>query len=96
MQDEKISMAAQMQQHIEHCEGCGVCVKQYCKEKNIQPATYYYWRKKLQKNLDKSGGSFIQLQPVAQSSCIEIVFTNGVKIYFENLVSADYLKQLIY
>jgi hypothetical protein len=40
-------------------------------------------------------GSFVRVQPIEQSSRIEISLVNGVKIYFENLVPADYLKQLL-
>lgn len=95
MQDEKISRAAQMRQHIEACQVSGMYVEQYCKEQNFKPSTYYYWRKKLAEDPKTNTGSFIQLQPVQQSSCVEIVFANGVKICFESLVPVDYIKQLI-
>lgn len=95
MQDEKISMAEQMRQHIAACQSSGVHVEQYCKEHHLKTSTYYYWRKKLADDLKTNTGSFIQLQPVSQNSCVEIVFANGVKIHFENLVPADYLKQLV-
>jgi len=95
MQDEKISKVAQICQHIEACQISGLYVEQYCKEQNLHSATYYYWRKKLAQESKTNTGSFIQLQPVQQNSCVEIVFTNGVKIYFESLVPFDYIKQLI-
>ena len=84
-----------MRQHIEACKTSGLYVEQYCKEQNLNPATYYYWRKKLENVSKTNTGSFIQLQPIQQSSCVEIIFTNGVKIYFESLVPVDYIKQLI-
>jgi hypothetical protein len=95
MQDKKISMAEKMRQHIAACEVSGKYVEQYCKEQPLKPSTYYYWRKKLADDSKTDTGSFIQLQPVPQSSCVEIVFINGIKINFGSLVPAAYLKQLI-
>ncbi len=95
MQKEKLGRAVQMRQHIEACKASNMYVEQYCKEQNLNPGTYYYWRKKLADDSEINKESFIQLQPVPQSSCVEIVLTNGVKIYFDNLVSAAYLKQLV-
>jgi len=95
MQDEKTSMAVQMRQHIAACQVSGMYVDQYCKEQRLKPSTYYYWRKKLSDDSKTNTGSFIQLQPVQKSSCVEIVFANGVTIHFGNLVPAAYLKQLI-
>jgi hypothetical protein len=95
MKDEKISMAEQMRQHIAARQLSGVYVDQYCKEQNLKPSAYYYWRKKLSADPKINTGSFIQLQPVSQSGSVEIIFTNGVKIHFDNLVPAAYLKQLV-
>jgi hypothetical protein len=95
MQDEKISRADQMLQHIEACKVSGLYVEQYCKEQNLKPATYYYWRKKLQTDLKIDIGSFIELQPITTTSCVEIFFANGVRIHFDSLVPVDYIKQLI-
>jgi len=95
MQDEKIIMAEQMRQHIAACKSSGLYVEQYCKEHHLKPSTYYYWRKKLSGESKKNVGSFIQLQPLQQNSCVEIVFANGARIHFESLVPVDYIKQLI-
>jgi hypothetical protein len=95
MQKKSINKADQMLQHIEACKVSGLYVEQYCKEQNLKPATYYYWRKKLQTNSQVHTGSFIELQPITTTSCVEIVFTNGVRIHFESLVPVNYIKQLI-
>ena len=84
-----------MEQHVAQCSVGGMQVRQYCLEQNIKPSTYYYWLKKLQGPTDKNRGSFVRVQPIEQSSSIEISLVNGVKICFENLVPADYLKQLL-
>ena len=95
MQDEKLNKSAQMRQHIEASKESGLAVEQYCKEQNLKPSVYYYWRKKLESDSQIHTGSFIELQPITTTSCVEIVFTNGVKIHFESLVPVHYLKQLI-
>lgn len=84
-----------MEQHIAQCSASGMQVRQYCLEQNIQSSTYYYWLKKLQDPTDKNIGSFLRVLPIEQSSRIEIILPNGVKISFENLVPADYVKQLL-
>ena len=65
-----------------------------CKEQHLKTSTYYRL-KKIACNSKQNTGSFIQLQPVSQSSVIEIVFVNSVKINFTNLLPVDYLKQLV-
>jgi uncharacterized protein YPO0396 len=95
MQDEKINKIAQMRKHIAACKESGLQVKQYCKEQKLKRSAYYYWCKKLQTDLLTDTGSFIELQPITTTSCVEIIFSNGVKINFESLVPIHYLKQLI-
>ena len=99
MEDKKISKAFQMRQHIEACEAGGRSVEEYCREQNVKPSTYYYWRKKLLSDEAKSNhaaGSFIPVPSIPQSSGVELIFTNGIKIHFEHLVPVEYLKQLVY
>jgi transposase-like protein len=96
MEEKKITRSEEMRQHIAACLVSGMCIEEYCKEQNLKASGYYYWRKKLQTDSKVNTGSFKQLQPVLQSSCIEIVFTNGVTIHFENLVPVDYLRQLVH
>lgn len=84
-----------MEQHISQCSASGMPVRQYCLEQNIQSSTYYYWLKKLQAPTNKNIGSFVRVEPIEKSSRIEISMVNGVKISFENLVPADYLRQLV-
>lgn len=67
-----------MRQHIEACKESGLHVEQYCKEQNLRPSAYYYWRKKLDSDSQIHTGSFIELQPITTTICVEIVITNGV------------------
>ncbi len=84
-----------MEQHVAQCSTSGMQVRQYCLEQNIKSSTYYYWLNKLQAPANKSIGSFLRIEPIEQTSRIEISLINGVKICFENLVPADYIKQLL-
>ena len=93
MQD--LSKKQAMEQHIAQCSTSGMQVRQYCQEQNIQSSTYYYWLKKLQGTPNKNIGSFLRVKPIQQNSRIEINLPNGIKISFENLVPADYVKQLV-
>jgi len=95
MKIENLSKRQLMEQHVSQCIATGMQVRQYCLEQNIKSSTYYYWLKKLQVVTNKSVGSFVRVQPVEQSSRIEISLPNGVKISFENLIPADYVKQLV-
>lgn len=96
MSEKNANRASEMGKHIEACKMSGIHVEQYCKEHKLNTATYYYWRKKLATPSKTNTGSFIQVLPIEQRSGVEIVFTSGVKIYFENLVPIDYLKQLVH
>jgi hypothetical protein len=95
MKRQDLSKRQSMEQHVALCGASGMHVRQYCLEQNIKSSTYYYWLKKLQAPTNKNMGSFLRVQPIEQSSRIEISLVNGVKICFENLVPADYLKQLL-
>jgi hypothetical protein len=95
MKIQDLSKRQAMEQHIAQCSASGMLVRQYCLEQNIQSSTYYYWLKKLQAPTNNNIGSFVRVQPVEQSSRIEISLPNGVKISFENLVPVDYVKQLV-
>ncbi len=88
-------MAGQMRQHMEACKASGMFVEEYCKLHKLKTSIYYYWRKKLLGAAKADTGSFIQLQAPPAVGSVEIVFTNGVRMHFANLVPADYLKQLV-
>ena len=95
MEIQNLSKRQAMEQHIAQCSASGMQVRQYCQEQHIQSSTYYYWLKKLQAPTNKNTGSFLRVEPIQQHSRIEINLPNGIKISFENLVPADYVKQLL-
>jgi hypothetical protein len=95
MQIETVAMAQQMRQHIEACKASGMYVEEYCKLNQVRPSSYYYWRKKILGAAKPNTGAFIRLQPSAPVGSVEVVFASGVKIYFDNLVPVEYLKQLV-
>ena len=96
MNTNKLETSKVMQAHIEQCKVSGLKIREYCRLHNIKASNYYYWLKK-QTALDVlCKGSFLQLSPILDSTnIIEVILLNGTRICFSQLVSADYLKQII-
>jgi hypothetical protein len=92
MEQAKINQSELMRQHIASCKASGKTVEMYCKEHQLKPSYYYYWRKKLQL---PEPGKFISVLPVLSNAAVSISFINGNRISFETLPPVDYLKQLL-
>jgi hypothetical protein len=74
----------------------GQTQKQYCVQNNIAYHIFHYWYKVFREAQSAVSGSFVALNiaPPLQAN-VEIHFTDGRRIIFHQLVSADYLKALI-
>lgn len=81
-----------MQAHISACKESGSTVEVYCRDNQLKPSVYYYWRKKLQPAVS---GKFISITPRLSTAPMSITFINGNRINFETLPPVDYVKQLI-
>jgi hypothetical protein len=92
MENEKISQAILMQQHIDACKASGQTVTAYCSGHPIKAHQYYYWQKKLQPS---APGKFISIAPLLSNALVSIDFTNGNRIRFETLPPVEYIKQLM-
>jgi hypothetical protein len=92
MKEATINQSELMAQHIASCKASGKTVELYCKEQQLKPSYYYYWRKKLQL---QQAGKFISIAPLLSNAQVSIVFTNGNRICFETMPPADYVKQLM-
>ena len=86
-----MNKAEQMRSHIQRCALSDKTVADYCKDKGLSTATYYYWHQKL-KDVKKSIG-FIELHP-GTSSRMEVSLPNGIRIHFDQLVPVSYLKEI--
>ena len=86
----------QYTQLIERWQQSGKNIRQFCNDENIGYHAFHYWKKKLQKQSDSG---FIKLKPSASkpgsSGSFELVFTNGNRVVFHWLPSADFVKQLL-
>jgi transposase-like protein len=92
MSYEKLDQSAIMRQHIASCIESGKTVDHYCTEHDINPSSYYYWRKKL---FAQQPGKFVSIAPAVSNAPLTIVFTSGHRIVFETLPSVEYVKQLV-
>lgn len=92
MENEKISQAILMQQHIAACKASGQTVAAYCSGHSIKVHQYYYWQNKLQ---PAAPGKFISIGTPLSNTLLRIDFTNGSRISFETLPPVEYLKQLM-
>ena len=64
-------------------ERSGKSKKQYCKEKGISPATFYYWFSRRAGELP-TAQEFIRIDRLPESREIEIIYPNGVRLKVEN------------
>jgi hypothetical protein len=92
MESVKLNQSELMQQHIAACKTSGLQVETYCRQHQLKPSLYYYWRKKIQ---PQQPGKFISIAPLLSNTPVSIIFTSGHRIIFETLPPVDYLKQLM-
>lgn len=90
-------------------EDSGLGVREFCSNQDIAPATFYYWRKKF--NREKQPDSFIPLlikpngglepssgphgQIPGAGTSVELAYPNGVVLRLNNGVAISDLKALI-
>jgi hypothetical protein len=93
MEQATINQMELMRQHIASCKASGKSVESYCKDEQLKPHNYYYWRKKIEP--PQPEGKFISIAAPLSHSPVSIIFTNGNRICFETMPPADYIKQLM-
>lgn len=90
----------QMFQMIEQWQKSGLSQKAYCQQQVIKHHVFYYWYKRYRlENPDvvSNSSSFVKLQiakPVV-TGAVEIHFPGGIRLFFHEPVSSNYLKALI-
>lgn len=86
-------------QIIEQWKKSGLSQKEFYHQQNIPAHVFYYWHKyyrdQQKKASAKSPGSFVELVSSASAGGIEVQLPNGTRIFFNQPVSADFLKALI-
>jgi hypothetical protein len=90
----------QMFEMIEEWQQSKLTQKEYCGQQSIKYHVFHYWYKRYRQEQSGTVGinsSFVKLQiakPVA-ASVVEIHFPGGIRLFFHEPVSSNYLKALI-
>jgi hypothetical protein len=65
---------------IEKQAESGVSAAAFCKEQNVNPQRFYYWRKHLNCDLPRTG--FIRLVPTSKTTCsgVRILLDHGMRV----------------
>jgi hypothetical protein len=82
---------------IEQCKESGLSNREFCKQKSINEAKFYYWLKRYTHQSPKESNFIpIRLNP-GQIICetLEIIYPNGVKIKLPYEISLSQIKMLI-
>ena len=78
--------------HINYWRQSGQTKKAYSELAGIKYATFISWFKKSE---EEQVGRFVKLEKTEQSGGgFEIVFSNGIRLYSEEVVTLDLLKML--
>ena len=70
-------------------------VKDFCRDKGIKEASYYYWRTRLGGNQEKDGSLFSPIEIQAKpGSGVIVELPGGVILRFGELPPVEYLRSL--
>ena len=90
----------QMFKFIEQWQQSNLTQKDYCEQQSIRYHVFHYWYKRYRQEhpgADNNNSPFIKLQiakPVG-AGAVEIHFPDGIRLFFHEPVSSNYLKALI-
>jgi hypothetical protein len=95
----------QMFKLIEQWQQSNLTQKAYCGQQSIKYHVFHYWYKRyrhqhpiaIRSGVDNNNSSFVKLQiakPVT-TGAVEIHFPGGIRLFFHEPVSSNYLKALI-
>ena len=90
----------QMFKYIEQWQQSCLSQKAFCEQQSIRYHVFHYWYKCYRQQpsgVDNNNSSFVKLQ-IAKSvaaTTVEIHFPGGIRLFFHELVSSNYLKALI-
>jgi hypothetical protein len=93
------SIREQMFASIASWQSSELSQKQWCDQQGITYHIFHYWYRKYRDEHPESTGdnSFVRLTvtPKVDAGC-EVIFTDGTKIIFREVVPAQYLKSLLF
>ncbi len=87
---------------MENQKSSGLSVQAFCVAENINPATYYYWRKRLQLNENPETSRLIPVcieKPKHHSGTnlgnLELTYPNGVRISIPQSYELNLIRELV-
>lgn len=87
---------------MENRQSSGLSVQAFCVAKNINPATYYYWRKRLLLNENQETSRLIPvcIEKSKQHSGtnrenIELTYPNGVRLSIPQSYELNLIRELV-
>lgn len=86
-----------MFEKIRDWQASGSTQKSFCEQHKLKHNTFYYWYKQFRKTESSSGDGFVpvtfsQAPPLVFAS---LVFTSGISVQLHQVVSAQYIKELL-
>ena len=68
----------------------------FCADTGISVAVLNYWLKKYRSEHGERPASFVQITPASSGKiCLEIAYPGGIRLRFDRLVPAAYLRELL-
>ncbi len=68
----------------------------FCTEAGISVAVLNYWLKKYRTEQGEPPPSFVQIAPTSSGApCLEISYPGGIRLRFDRVVPAAYLRELL-
>ena len=84
--------AEQMYPIVEAYLGSDFTQEAFCMQEAISTAVLNYWLKKYRS--EHGGTPFVEIKPTAVA-CLELVYPNGIRLCFDRLAPAAYLRELL-
>ena len=90
----------QRRRWINQWRASGLSVPAFCTRYDLTPASFYYWRRVLERRAAKEPAAFVPVQVVAdavpaQASALEVVLTDGRTVRVAPGFDAATLRQLL-
>ena len=87
---------------MENMKSSGLSVQSFCVAENINPATYYYWRKRLQLNENPETSRLIPVciekpkyHSGTNSENLELTYPNGVCLSIPRSYELNLIRELV-
>jgi len=85
---------------IKECRSSGLTVKEWCKQRDIRPQTFYFWQKKIFTMVAESCSErFVEIPNAAictsSTNIIAKIVVSGISIEILNTATTEQITQLI-